>query len=301
MVAHLPEAFREDSESLEFIDKEQFIKTLGLTRCPNQDVFSFEEVHLDECLRRGTLTKREMLSDIAKVFDPLGWLSPITVQLTQLMQQSWESNIGWDEKLPDELSDGYLEWREALHHLKHIQLSRFILCPDQLDKAELPVFCDASEKAYAAAIDVVSQGTHGGRKSSLLTAKCKISPLKPVKIPRLELCATLPGTHLLNSVKAALAKMEVNIGDCHAWSDSTTCLSSQVFSQLSWPREWPKSKSVTARNVIMYPVKTTQLMWHREASIQTCYVGSLQGGRDFPGYPKETSQHHPSIQRRQKS
>ena len=86
------------------------------------------------------------------------------------------------------------------------------------------MFCDASEKAYAAATYVVSQGTLGGRKSSLLTAKCKISLLKPVTIPRLEFCAALLGARLLNSVKAALTKMEVNIGDCHAWSDSIVVL-----------------------------------------------------------------------------
>ncbi len=88
VVLHLPEAFREANEKLEFLDREHVNKTMGLTWSPNQDVFSFKVAHLDECLQRSTLTKRKMLSDIAKVFDPLGWLSPITVQLKRLMQQS---------------------------------------------------------------------------------------------------------------------------------------------------------------------------------------------------------------------
>ena len=71
VVLHLPEAFREANDNLEFLDKEHCIKTLGLTWSPNQDVLSFKVAHLGECLQRGTLTQRKMLSDI-KVFDPLG-------------------------------------------------------------------------------------------------------------------------------------------------------------------------------------------------------------------------------------
>ena len=95
---------------------------------------------------------------------------------------------------------------------------------DQLDKAELRVFCDASEKAYASVIYVLSHGTQSGRISVFLTAKSKISPLKSVTIPHLELGAALLGTRLLYSVKAAQSKVEINIGDCHSWSDSTIVL-----------------------------------------------------------------------------
>ena len=149
------------------------------------------------------------------------------------------------------------------------------------------------------------QGTHGGRKSSLLTAKCKISPLRLVTIPRLELCAALLGTRLLNSVNAALAKTEVNVGDCYAWSDSTI-----VLCYLS---KQPRLLTTFVANRVAEIQEFDGTKWHHVLSEDSpadvastgispaCYVGSLYGGRGPPGYPKETSQHHPSFQRRQKS
>ena len=37
------------------------------------------------------LTKRQILSDSAKGFDPFGWLSPFILQLKQLMQEVWKA------------------------------------------------------------------------------------------------------------------------------------------------------------------------------------------------------------------
>ena len=254
VVLHLPEEYREGNENQQFLDKEHSIKTLGITWSPNQDAFSFKVVHLDEQLGEGKLTKREMLSDIAKVFDPLGWLSPVTVQLKQMMQQSWEWKIGWDEQLPDQLKNSYLSWRQGLHVLKGLNLERFILKSQQSDQVALHVFCDASEKAYAACIYVVSQYDDGGRKSSLLTAKSKISPLKPQTIPRLELCATLLGVRLLSAVNAALARMLVNVKEYHAWSDSTIVL--------YWLSKEPSHLSTFVANRVAEVQDSKEVNWH---------------------------------------
>ena len=48
-----------------------------------------------------------MLSDISKTFDPLGWLSPVTILLKQLMQRASEAELSWDDHLPSELADQY--------------------------------------------------------------------------------------------------------------------------------------------------------------------------------------------------
>ncbi len=157
VVLHLPEELREANEDLEFLSMEHSIKTLGITWRPNQDVFMFKVAHLDQCLEKEKLTKRRLLSDIAKVFDPLGWLSPITVQLKQMMQVTWGTKIGWDELLPDELKSDYLAWRRGLQVLKDLELNRFALCEEQSDEMILHVFCDASEKAYAACVYVLSK------------------------------------------------------------------------------------------------------------------------------------------------
>lgn len=48
------------------------------------------------------LTKRELLQQSSKIFDPLGILSPVSVGSKLLMQKLWKK-YEWDEPLPDEI------------------------------------------------------------------------------------------------------------------------------------------------------------------------------------------------------
>lgn len=50
----------------------------------------------------GELTKRGLVSDIAKVFDVLGFFSPATIKMKILLQHLWEMKIDWDEAVPNE-------------------------------------------------------------------------------------------------------------------------------------------------------------------------------------------------------
>ena len=165
-----------------------------------------------------------MLSDIAKTFDPLGWLSPVTMLLKSMMQRAWQTNVDWDQKLPTEINVSYRTWRKNLYSLKEVKLQRFVLSEEQQEPFELHVFCDASEKAYAACVYVVSTNNRDKRSSNLLVAKCKVSPLKTQSIPRLEMCAVLLGSRLVLLVIQALERISVNIRATTGWSDSTIVL-----------------------------------------------------------------------------
>ncbi|GFR11351.1 pro-Pol polyprotein, partial [Trichonephila clavata] len=76
------------------IDNDDTVKTLGILWHPASDVFYFKITPLSF---EGTLTKRTLLSTIAKTFDPLGWLSPITIQYKTIMQRLWKQQLQWDE------------------------------------------------------------------------------------------------------------------------------------------------------------------------------------------------------------
>lgn len=46
-------------------------------------------------------TKRSLLSEIAKLFDPLGWSAPVLISMNILLQQLWLAGLSWDNPLPN--------------------------------------------------------------------------------------------------------------------------------------------------------------------------------------------------------
>jgi hypothetical protein len=170
------------------------------------------------------MTKREMLSDLSKIFDPLGLIAPVTFKLKLVMQQAWVEGVDWDTPLSDSLRSEYFQWRNDLCQLSKIRIPRCILTKNGvLGNLELHVFCDASEKGYAACIYVkVSDENHV--KVSLLTAKSKVAPMKSLSIPRLELCGLVLASTLVQRVCHALKRLDIIPNQVHAWCDSTVVL-----------------------------------------------------------------------------
>ena len=134
-----------------------------------------------------------MLSDIPKTFDPLSWLSPVTIFLKQLVQRAWEAKISWDVHLPSELADQYLRWRTKLISLKDVELQRFVLLDGFSDKIELHLFCDASERVFW-----IPSCRNFVRKKIKNCVKCNRFNSKPV----FTLMGDLPKTRVDSPIKA---------------------------------------------------------------------------------------------------
>ncbi|XP_058465492.1 uncharacterized protein LOC131439025 [Malaya genurostris] len=69
-------------------DAERTVKTLGLVWEPRTDTFLFKIQY--EIISDSSLTKRKVLSRIAKIFDPLGLVGPVITKAKMFMQQIWE-------------------------------------------------------------------------------------------------------------------------------------------------------------------------------------------------------------------
>ncbi|CAD7001196.1 unnamed protein product [Ceratitis capitata] len=83
------------SEENYIINSDEAVKTLGLKWDPKRDEFKFD-IDLKENQK---ITKRQILSNLATTFDPLGWLSPITIVLKLFVQNLWTQKLTWDEEL----------------------------------------------------------------------------------------------------------------------------------------------------------------------------------------------------------
>jgi len=122
------------------------LKILGLNWDPSSDTLSFK-THL----MTKNPTKRSILSDIARVFDPLGLLSPITLLTKHLMQRLWTDGIGWDDPVSDEIARIWSRYHSELHLIANLSIRRR-LTYDHACSIQLHAFSDSSEKGYAAAV-----------------------------------------------------------------------------------------------------------------------------------------------------
>ena len=150
-------------------------------------------------------TKRGMISDIARTFDVLGWISPSVVLMKVVYQQLWVEKIAWDEEVPVKYQTLHAQWKAQLHLLDDKRLPRcYYRVGAQRTSTQLHGFYDASERAYAAVVNVRSTYEHQPPLVTLVSAKTKVAPLKTLSTPRLELCGADLLSKLLTNVRQAL-------------------------------------------------------------------------------------------------
>ncbi|GFW20807.1 integrase catalytic domain-containing protein [Trichonephila clavipes] len=205
-------------------EKKSF-KVLGLFWNSSNDTFGFQpSLELTP-----PLTKRRILSESSKIFDPLGLLSPCTVFMKIFYQTLWLTKTDWDSPIPQQLTEDWLRFQKAFNAINYLTVPRWVILTAD-STVELHSFADASSLAYAAAI-YCRQKHNGKIKVQLLVSKTKVAPVKQVSIPRLELC----GAHLLSKLfKSVLRTLKHYTFDVFAWKDSKI-----VLSWLSGhPRKW---------------------------------------------------------------
>ncbi|XP_043468095.1 uncharacterized protein LOC122502219 [Leptopilina heterotoma] len=202
---------------------------LGVGWDPVSDEFRFQPPKLAES---DQITKRIILAGIARLYDPVGWLSPIIIIAKVLMQDLWRNQQSWDDPLPSSLTHRWLTFKNNLSHISNIRISRWI-GTSQGDALENHGFGDASKTAYAAVIYICVQRQDGSRISRLLTSKTRVAPIKTLTIPRLELCAAFLVAKLLKNVIDVLA---ISNPVVHAWSASQNVLN---WIRTADPSQWP--------------------------------------------------------------
>lgn len=200
---------------LEFGDRESS-RTLGLTWFFQTDHFMFSISDLSN----EKTTKRQMLSEIAQIFDPLGLLTPCTFVAKTFMQKLWLEKLDWDDVVPNEIETKWLSYRTELSNLNELKIPRHVTCASPTD-VQIHGFCDASINGYGACVYLRSISNDNEIFVNLLCAKSKVAPLRPTTIPKLELCGALLLSKLLVQVKKSLI---LKTSSCFLWSDSTIVL-----------------------------------------------------------------------------
>ncbi|XP_039763051.1 uncharacterized protein LOC120635903 [Pararge aegeria] len=192
---------------------------LGLGWNPKTDMLHFScQVPSD---KTNIITKRQIISSTFKVFDPLGLLSPATIQAKILIQKLWILKVEWDQPVPTDILKEWKRIQENTDVLYSIQIPRYVISKDNV-KIELHSFSDASMFGYGTCIYVKTIDAYGRSSVQLLCAKSRVAPSgKPMTIPRLELSAALLAAKLCAS---CLTSIRARIANCIHWCDSSVVL-----------------------------------------------------------------------------
>ena len=142
-------------------------------------------------LKDTPMTRRGLLATISSIYDPLGLAAPYMLTGRKILQQLIADGNGWDNVIPEGVKIRWQRWRDKLPLLEAIEVQRCFK-PEQfgaVTDASLHHFSDASEIGYGQVSYLRLQNENDEVHCSLVIGKSRVSPLKNVSIPRLELTA----------------------------------------------------------------------------------------------------------------
>ena len=234
------------------VNGDNSINTLGVAWRAMCDEFIYK---ISNIAISRSITKRKILSDISKIFDPLGLLGPIILYAKKLLQDIWKAKVDWDESIPSTAHYAWMTFCTQLHSINQISFRRLVICKDSLE-VQLYGFCDASEAGYGACIYVRSQTPNGSYDTILLCSKSRVAPTKTRTISRLELCAM---ELLFNLYEQVIEAINIKFDAVHLWSDSSIAL--------NWARAEPCTLKVFVANRVMdVQSKTETSQWNHVRS-----------------------------------
>ena len=140
-----------------------------------------------------TLMKRQILSHLKLIYDPMGLISPFIVRAKIMPQKLWalNRNLGWDDPIPEGFRSEWLQVFQEFSRLQDISFDRSIKPDKTVGDPILVVFSDGSGEAYGAAAYARWRIPDQPYESRLIAAKNHIAPIKIVDIVRLELSGTV--------------------------------------------------------------------------------------------------------------
>ncbi len=209
-----------DSTSLTFSQPNQAPKALGIHWDVEKDTLHVSTP--PTAPSDAAITKRVIASGTAGVFDVLGLFAPAIIPARILFQETWKRSLPWDKPVPEDIKDRWDTWIEDLPAINSLAIPRR-LTPSQGKTVfqSLHGFCDASSVAYGAAIYLRTVSKDGTTSTTLVIAKARVLPVKPITIPRAELL----GAHLLARMLSHTSSLlEIPPSQVYAWTDSEIVL-----------------------------------------------------------------------------
>ncbi|UYV82137.1 hypothetical protein LAZ67_21001107 [Cordylochernes scorpioides] len=95
-------------------------------------------------------TKRDLLSNIARIFNPIIILSPTSVTLKIMIQEIWKYKTGWNDCILIEIKEKWKKSWDEILELADLNILRYVWASGEAKDVQIPGFCDSSSVAYLA-------------------------------------------------------------------------------------------------------------------------------------------------------
>ncbi|XP_053692614.1 uncharacterized protein LOC128741063 [Sabethes cyaneus] len=117
LINNVPEELRGVSFEIAEDNPRAVVKTLGVVWNPIEDWFSFNVAEGDS----GAITKRKILSEVAKIFDPLGLIGPVITTAKLILREVSMLQTDWDDPVPQDLLQVWRSFRNELVQLSELR------------------------------------------------------------------------------------------------------------------------------------------------------------------------------------
>ncbi|XP_062713522.1 uncharacterized protein LOC134290400 [Aedes albopictus] len=281
ILSSIPEELRDERATLELDSSSSPVKTLGLIWEPATDMFRYA---VPQWNPQNPITKRIVLSDTARIFDPLGLIGPVVVQAKIFLHSLWKQSCDWDDPLPEEFQNYWLEFRRNTIALESLKIPRWTCYTQGLFSVEIHGFCDASEAAYGACLYLRCVLNSGEISVRLITSKSRVAPLEDLarkkkrqSIPRLELSSALLLSHLYEKVTGSLQLPHQSL----FWTDSMIHMTKEG--------EWNHVAGVeNPADILSRGTTATQIQYQ-----PSWFEGPMWLRQDRSTWPKPSTTHPP--------
>ena len=218
VIESVPTSERAISVKDHLLDQLPCERALGTRWDVETDTFGFRI-----SLKDKPSTRRGILSIVSSIYDPLGFVAPFILPAKRLLQSLCRRGLGWDDMVSNEDITIWQSWLGDLPKLESIKVYRCFKPPDfgDVTTCQIHHFADASQIAYGAVSYLRITNARGLIHCSFVIGKSRLSPLKHLTIPRLELSAAVVAARLDKIIRT---ETDIQVDESVFWTDSTCVL-----------------------------------------------------------------------------
>ena len=193
-------------------------RALGVLWNTDNDTLCFNIDIMDK-----SLTRRGLLAMLSSIYDPLVLVSPFLLKGRKIIQELCKDSFQWDHPIPENIKQQWLKWKSNLGKLNSFKIARCFK-PKNFGNVKgysLHHFSLASDIGYGQASHLWMVNEDGKVHCCLLIGKSRVTPLKVVSVPRLELTAAVLSVKICQQLKQEL-NIEEDISEVEEffWTDS---------------------------------------------------------------------------------